>query len=712
MSILKIRKTGAFVDICSEDVRIRVGNFWKKIKNGDKVFVNGVWKTIVCSLPFKWIIDPEDADCEPSPTIIDIPFELATPLFEDGDDRIDIEAFPTSIPVLKKNITTGNYIFDLKWIERNSAGVGPAVFNSGFTGGLPADNPYVENSIGRISSSAHYPAADFPFEGEGVGAGAINGHIDTNGYIWLDDAVSGAITAWNPSSPIYSMRVFNLDAESEFGGVNPIVNTGYAINPFRRKVSNDANEYPLDVNNQRTDGPEGSGLPQSTQAIDPSESDYRTLNLSKCPTASPSYGNAEQSGVFTKECTGTDVGSDVPYSIPPNTYYRSTQLAADNYAADQLAILGQQYANLVGTCSTDVLPCGTPTAFSGGESFPTVNVHTIGPDVSKIVPFNFDAVSVPDKFIIKKIDGTVLLDTGYRGDPGQQAALDAALAAMSLPSEPIVGPGLGMASFLKMFADTTVKVEVYAPISGTAWSYTLGCPAVPVGNEFRSGTFQKNDCPGGSSGTFVVYEVPADTHFWSDLDGANDMAEDDVDLNGQQFANDEGECLPDDLKSILVIDQWNYASLDAFLRVNTVGVTLPETASRDNNIILAGDEPENAYMLASDPIADATLKNRWEINFGRLIVEYPAINEFVVELVGRRATSGPVEGVYQLKNPGQKMTMTGTEGSYIPAIDPATPPSPIAWAGTAPGGGDGTIGPGDVIATWTLDVSANTVVVS
>lgn len=122
-----------------------------------------------------------------------------------------------------------------------------------------------------------------------------------------------------------------------------------------------------------------------------------------------------------------------------------------------------------------VIACGVDNTFSGGASFPSETIITLGSGLGN-VQLSFNAQSVPDKFIVI-YDGVEVINTGYRGDSSQQAALDAALAARGLPPETIMGTGIGTQSFTKSTASpATALVRVFAPIAGTAWGYTLGCP--------------------------------------------------------------------------------------------------------------------------------------------------------------------------------------------------------------------------------------------
>jgi hypothetical protein len=153
------------------------------------------------------------------------------------------------------------------------------------------------------------------------------------------------------------------------------------------------------------------------------------------------------------------------------------------------------------TTTTTSIPCGTPTQYSGGISYPTTQSINLGIDTG-LVTLNFDAISVPDRFIVEW-DGGVVIDTGYRGNSSYSfgganrssfnSSLTGQIDPITLIAYPdftnfpddgyplIVGLGSGTASFNKNLASpTSATVKVYAPMSGTAWNFTLGCPVEPT----------------------------------------------------------------------------------------------------------------------------------------------------------------------------------------------------------------------------------------
>jgi YD repeat-containing protein len=76
-------------------------------------------------------------------------------------------------------------------------------------------------------------------------------------------------------------------------------------------------------------------------------------------------GNVAKSGIFTRNNCGVgNTGSSVTYSVPANTFYATSQAAADAMAQAQVDANGQAYANANGTCT----PVGCSGANCSGEN--------------------------------------------------------------------------------------------------------------------------------------------------------------------------------------------------------------------------------------------------------------------------------------------------------------------------------------------------------
>jgi hypothetical protein len=142
--------------------------------------------------------------------------------------------------------------------------------------------------------------------------------------------------------------------------------------------------------------------------------------------------------------------------------------------------------------------CGESSSFSGGISYPTTQSITLTSSTGTVV-LNYDALNVPDRFIVEW-NSSVVIDTGYRGsafyDFGQGGrssftnSLTGLIDPITLNAYPdlatypddgyprIVGIGMGTASFVKNLASNTfATIKVYAPMTSTAWSYTMNCPS-------------------------------------------------------------------------------------------------------------------------------------------------------------------------------------------------------------------------------------------
>jgi YD repeat-containing protein len=72
-----------------------------------------------------------------------------------------------------------------------------------------------------------------------------------------------------------------------------------------------------------------------------------------CPV---NLGNMPKSGAYNKACNPGSAGSLVTYAVPANTYFASTQTAADQLAQNDVNANGQNYANAKGTCTVITSP--------------------------------------------------------------------------------------------------------------------------------------------------------------------------------------------------------------------------------------------------------------------------------------------------------------------------------------------------------------------
>lgn len=149
------------------------------------------------------------------------------------------------------------------------------------------------------------------------------------------------------------------------------------------------------------------------------------------------------------------------------------------------------------TTAAPPVPCGTTSTYTGGSSYPTPNTVTLGSSTGT-VSLAFNAQNVPDRFIVQW-NSNYVIDTGYRGVSNYNfggslrstftsslSGLVDPITGLTYPNTgqwpidgypAVVSPGNGTAIFSKNTSlSTTANVFVYAPIAGTAWTFTLSCP--------------------------------------------------------------------------------------------------------------------------------------------------------------------------------------------------------------------------------------------
>ena len=165
----------------------------------------------------------------------------------------------------------------------------------------------------------------------------------------------------------------------------------------------------------------------------------------------------------------------------------SSQFAMPNNAGDKLYLIWDYRKSTTGLlnlgtssydacCNTPVgpvIPCSQATGYQGLQAYPDTQVIELGTGTG-VVTLDFNAFQIPDRFTIE-FDGSLVVDTGYRGDTSQQGALNTALADLGAAPGTIVSPGSGTVTFNKSTATTTATLRVYAPLDNTQWRATVSC---------------------------------------------------------------------------------------------------------------------------------------------------------------------------------------------------------------------------------------------
>lgn len=195
--------------------------------------------------------------------------------------------------------------------------------------------------------------------------------------------------------------------------------------------------------------------------------------------------------------------------------------------------------------------------------------------------------------------------------------------------------------------------------------------------------FQKNDCSGGLSGTWVDYIVPANTYS-STISQANAdaLAASDILANGQAYANAHGSCITTSKKGTFLIDYYDDTNGDICFYISTAGVTEannPVTARINNSGAGInmwpndGRDPATAALISSDRLLlSSRVKMRFGVNMAYLIANYPAIDHHTFIMRGRTVTAGANVGVYALRDISEGhlalVGATSEPGKLIPTV--------------------------------------------
>jgi len=160
------------------------------------------------------------------------------------------------------------------------------------------------------------------------------------------------------------------------------------------------------------------------------------------------------------------------YGTPVTVYSNNIAVNGTLWSDQQLLTPAPDgFYSINGYCyaqTTPIVACNASTSYSGGTGFASYGI-TLG-SATGTVTLNYDAYNVPDRFRVVW-NGVEVINTGFRGNAANNSALNAA----GYPS--VVGSGSGSVTFSKNSTyPTTAIVYVDAPLSNTAWEFTLSCP--------------------------------------------------------------------------------------------------------------------------------------------------------------------------------------------------------------------------------------------
>ncbi len=328
-------------------------------------------------------------------------------------------------------------------------------------------------------------------------------------------------------------------------------------------------------------GPNGQGeevvytIPAGSYTSTVSQSDADGQALAALNAGGQAYANANggcaymyysnaQSGNFTRNnCGANGTGGTVTYFIPQGSYTSATsQTDADALAIAALNAGGQAYANANAGCSY----LYQSNAQSG--NFTRNNCGTNG--TGSTVTYTIVAGSFTSSISQGDADSKALAALNAEG-PGyanlnagcSYIYYSAAKSGNFTKNNCSAGGTGGMVTFTVPAGRFTSNVSqedadvqaanamlsegpAYANMHGSCIYY----------NTVQSRTIAKNDCGNGGALMPVVYTVAAGTYSASSQAAADQLAINDIDANGQAYANLHGSCA---LDFTLHVDQSTYA---------------------------------------------------------------------------------------------------------------------------------------------------------
>jgi 20S proteasome alpha/beta subunit len=258
--------------------------------------------------------------------------------------------------------------------------------------------------------------------------------------------------------------------------------------------------------------------------------------------------NQAQSGNFTRNNCGTNgTGSTVTYNVAAGLYNSTISLAdANQKAVNAVNAGGQAYANTNGSCTW------TNQAQSG--NFTRNNCGTNG--TGSTVTYNVAAglynstISLADANQ-KAVDAVNAGGQAYANTNGSCTWTNQAQSGNftrnncgtnGTGSTVTYNVAAGLYNSTISLADANQKAVDAVNAGGQAYANTNG--SCTWTNQAQSGNFTRNNCPANYSGSSVTYNVAANTYNSTiSLADANQKAIDDVNANGQAYANTNGTCI-------------------------------------------------------------------------------------------------------------------------------------------------------------------------
>jgi hypothetical protein len=235
------------------------------------------------------------------------------------------------------------------------------------------------------------------------------------------------------------------------------------------------------------------------------------------------------------------VNSGVEYTLTFNVR-KTNNTSSNDYIR---AFLGSTPGPIIEETS-GAIACSTNSSYSGAEAYPTTQSVNLGENTGN-TNLQFNAITAPDRFVVEW-NGSVVIDTGYRGGseydfgglsrssfnssligridpitgnayPDFTTYVNDGYPRVTTQPNPLLPNGSGSVNFNKTTSSPQLAtVDVYAPLGGTAWSFTLNCPETPPagGIERISNPTTTQTITTIQSSNAVLQKTPIEINFIAD----------------------------------------------------------------------------------------------------------------------------------------------------------------------------------------------------
>lgn len=323
----------------------------------------------------------------------------------------------------------------------------------------------------------------------------------------------------NPNSPTYNQtKYFNNTAQNSCPA-----NTYYSAQQSQTFTRNNCGTggvassvtYTVPPGEYSSTVSQAAADAQATNDMSTNGQNYANTN------GTCTYYNAAASQTFARNnCSSGQTGTSVTYTVPANEYSSTVSLAAANQlATNDINANGQNYANANGSCCNETL--------TYSSSITSSVVNTVNLVSGGIVDFTwvFTWPSGSTGFTVGTLNGSCLWPTSTRTIPFTQGSTAYNLSISSTGS-------------------VTISIASGPTPTGTVGfngSYSLTQNAFYSVQE--SGSYTRNNCAAGQTGSTVTYTVAADAYSsYTSQAAANQLAINQVTANGQNYANSNGTC--------------------------------------------------------------------------------------------------------------------------------------------------------------------------